>query len=126
MNEFTRRDAIKITAATAAAGIVTLMTPSPAAAEGVLIGTFYVYCEKCHQVDKVEDHTRNHTCENQKCKHKTVDGGTGYLVCPDGHWRDNKVEAITKAHACAKKLANGQPCAKECEGQKVVPAKPEA
>lgn len=104
--------------------ILVVSVPTQAKA-GSLIGTFYVYCIKCKQVDKVEDITVNHECENDKCKAKSVDSGTAYLVCPDGHWRDNKVEAITKAHACSKKLNNGKACAKECEGQKVTPEKPE-
>jgi hypothetical protein len=124
MSEVTRRDAIKMTAATAAAGVAALVAPSPAAAEGFLNGTFYVYCTKCKQVDKVENQTRNHTCCNDKCKYKTVNGGTAYVVCPAGHWRDNKVEAVTDQHQCQKKVSGGI-CGKQCKGPFPKPDKVE-
>ena len=116
MIELTRRDAIKMTAAAGVAGIAALVDPPPAAAEGCLEGTFYVYCTECKRVDKVEDITCNHTCENDECKNKTVDGGTAYLVCPYGHWRDNKVEGITRQHQCQKELPNGGICGYQCRG----------
>lgn len=114
MSEMTRRDAMKVAAVTGAAGLAALVAPSPTAA-GSLVGTFYVYCTKCKRFDKVEDFTRNHTCENGRCKHKTVNDGTAYLVCPDGHWRDNKVESVTRQHQCQKRVGRGI-CGKQCKG----------
>jgi hypothetical protein len=119
MSELTRREAIKLTAAAGAAGVATLVLPSTVGArrrEGFLEGTFYVVCRKCMQVDKVEAITRNHTCENANCKNKTVDGGDAYLVCPDGHWRDNKVENVTRQHQCQHKMTDGGICGKQCRG----------
>jgi hypothetical protein len=102
--------------------VAMLVVPASAKAEGFLEGTFYIYCMKCKQVDKVENLTRNHECEN--CKNKSVDGGTGYVVCPKGHWRDNKVEGITKQHLCGKKVGGGIHGV-QCEGQPSKPAKAE-
>jgi hypothetical protein len=124
MSKVTRRDAMKMAVTAGAAGFAALVTPSPAAAIGALEGTFYVYCKKCKRVDKVENITRNHTCENNKCKNKTVDGGTAYVVCPAGHWKDNKVEAITRQHQCQKKVGEGI-CGKQCRGPFAKPS-PEA
>ena len=121
MTRLNRSVAFGLAFAIGGALVAMLVVPAPASAkvEGSLIGTFYVYCKKCKQVDKVEDITRNHDCEN--CKNKSVDGGTAYVVCPKGHWQDNKVEGLTKQHLCGKKVGDGI-CGKQCEGQ---PSKPE-
>ena len=114
MSRFSRRSALGVALAVGGALVTMLVVPAKATAtdEGALVGTFYVYCEKCKQVDKVEDITHEHTCKNDKCKTKTVDKGTAYVVCPKGHWRDNKVEGLTKQHLCGKKVG-GAICGKQ-------------
>jgi len=109
---------IKLTATAGAAGMAALIVPSRAAAEGALHGTFWVYCEQCKNVDKVEGITRNHDCETNGCDGKPVAGGTAYVVCPNGHWKKNKVQDITRQHECGT-------CGEQCEGNKKRPKKPE-
>jgi len=111
MSQVTRRDTIKMAAVAGVASVGVLMIPSPAAAEGFLEGTWIVRCEDGHD-DKVEDITRNHTCE---CGKKSVDGGTAIVVCPDGHGgKENKVEGITRQHQCQHPLPGGGICGKQC------------
>src|SRR5262249_27821308 len=114
MSELTRRDAIKMTAAAAVAGVAALVVPSRASAEGFLEGTFIVRCKNGHD-DKVENLTRNHTCEHEGGGLKSVDGGTAIVVCPDGHGGpENRVEGITRQHQCQTKLPSGGICGKQC------------
>jgi hypothetical protein len=107
---------MKMAVAAGLAGVTLLIFPTSSKAAGFLDGTFWVACPKCGHVDKVEDITRNHKCENDKCKNdKDVDGGTCYVTCPDGHWKDNKVEGVTRQHQCQKKVGGGI-CGKQCRG----------
>lgn len=103
--------------------VTTLVVPAQARAAGFLEGTFYVICPEHKVFDKVEAITRNH--DSEKCNHKTVDDGTAYLVCPDGHWRDNKVENITRQHECQWKKPGGGICGKQCRGPFPKPDKVE-
>lgn len=68
-----------------------------------LIGTWVVRCPDGHD-EQVTGITQNHTCH---CGKKSVEDGSGVVVCPDGHTRDNGVSGITKKHKCGE-------CGKEC------------
>ncbi|QJW95380.1 hypothetical protein [Frigoriglobus tundricola] len=124
MRKVTRRNVIKMGVAGSVAGLAALVYPTSAAAAGALNGTYFIRCTACGRIDKVEELTANHTCENNRCKHKSVNGGTAYVVCPDGHWRDNKVEGITNQHQCQKKVGGGI-CGKQCKGPFPKPSKVE-
>lgn len=105
MSKVTRRDAIKFAAAAGVAGVTAAMLPTPAAAEGFLVGKWVVRCPVGHQ-DTVDALTRNHKCE--KCGRTSVDGGAATVVCPNGH--GSLVSGITTSHTCPEKGCN-----KECK-----------
>jgi hypothetical protein len=113
MNKLTRREAIKVAATAAAAGVAALGVPSPAQAQ--LIGDFWVYCPKCKKADKVSDVTENHFCSNDT-DYRSVKDGEAIVECEKGHHPPgNKVSGVTKQHKCEEPVGDGV-CGRQCEG----------
>lgn len=73
-----------------------------------LWGTWYVRCPDGH-VDKVEDATAQHVCEDDKCKKQCFIDGKVTVMCPDNHTNEIAVRGRVEGRKCK---TDG--CKKEC------------
>lgn len=85
-----------------AAGLAPIASGHP---KNYLLGTFYLQCPYCGNIDKVEDGTAQHRC--QTCDKQVFHDGKVIVMCPNGHPNEIALHGRTSSIICRR-------CQTEC------------